>query len=279
MIWGLYNTVRSCLCPWTDVSTFKESFDSFSNLQITELDCIDKCVEAARNALPPSVFDLSEASQQMIDSQFNDFETALREASDLTASDRGSLNAKFRRRVGEVIAEKWTEHMAKSFDPIASISDHNDKASAALKWADCYFHGLTYLTNCESEFNTGISAACVATHASMTVIALNAHCHAEIQRRMETMHRQFEKNPAGFEKRMQGLKVKVDGEAEAVPIVDKEIEQLANDCAQGLVMHWPEIDEKKAFLQKCIWTKFSFRAFGLRDAEKLFTATLKAKSS
>jgi hypothetical protein len=261
------------------IYNFKECLAQYSNSLISENECIDKCLDAAKNTLLSANFDLSEMSRQAIDGQRIGFEIALKEDPYLTDEERAFQKAAFTSKLGEFVAEKWAVMMAKSFHPIASISDHQEKASAALKWADHYFEGLTYLRVCQNEFSTGISNNFIARHAAMTEVALNDHCHAEIQNRMATMQRQYEKNPVAFERRVQGAEVKVESEGEGILIVDKEIDQLANDCAQGLLMHWPEIDEKKAFLQKCIWTKFTFRTFHLNDTEKLFAAALKEKSS
>lgn len=256
---------------------FKKNLELFSALSLTEEQCIAACVKAVQNVLQSTNFDLSETSRQTIDAHLNDFESALKATPHLLVSEVGALKAEFGRKLGEVIAENWSKAMAQSFYPIASISDENERALAALKWVDQFYLGLAYLRKCESELDPGISGHFVDKHALKTELALDCYCHDEIQRRMQRMVRQFEKNPVEFEKRMQGIEVKVENESAGVPVVDKEIEQLANDAAQSLLIHWPEIEKNKALLKKCIWTKFSLQSLPLTSAQsvELFVAVLK----
>ena len=267
--------------PQTPKEVFKTSLSKFKDVDISEADCLKNCVEGVLKALKPAECDLSDTSQQLLDSYVSDFVNEVDTPSYLIGYEKGRLKVEFKKRLGEAITEKWAAVMAESFYRIPTISDQQEKIVAAQKWTHQYFIGVKYLTQCQDEGSSVIHGYFVGKLAAATQSAFHTHSHNEIQKRAETMKRQYENDPAGFAKRLEGLNVKVESE-EGTQIVDKEIEQLAKDCAQSLLMHWPNIDENVAFLKKSIWAGYTIVSMKLdildQDRQHLFAGALKKNS-
>ncbi len=257
----LLNSAQSYIWPIQQASVpkevFKESLLKLSESTLSPAQCVKTCVESV---LQPADCDLSNVSQQAIDSHIQHFCEAVQATRYLVVSEASELKANFKRDLGRAVGEKWAEAMAESFYSITCISDEKEKAVAAQKWTHRYFQGLDYLRRCECEFGTTITGEFVAKHAHMTSTALYAYSQHMIQNRMQTTMRHLEKDPAEFERRAKGIEVSVENESGSV-VIDKEVLQFAKDLARAVIMYWPELEENKKFLTNCIWKGYTIKSF------------------
>jgi hypothetical protein len=261
-ITGLFNSVKSHVCPIQQPRTRKEVFkESFLKLRDSTLsfeECVKTCVESV---LDPADCDLSDASRQVIDSHIQHFCEALHAIAYIVVSEPFELEASFKRELGRAVREKWAQGMAESFYPITWITEEKEKGVAAQKWTHSYFEGLDYLNRWDSELGTTMSREFVSKHLEITLIALDAYSRQMIQNRIQTRVRQFEKDPAAFERRGIGVEVVVEN-GHTRFLLDKETEQFVNDFASGVTMCWPEIEEKNKLLRMCIWHGFTIKLLG-----------------
>jgi hypothetical protein len=252
--------------PKVPLEVFKEklswlsALDDYSALSPLD-DCVNECIASVMEVLKPAHFDLSEASQKEILVFIEQFEA---EAVVLADEDeKREVILGFKTGLATEIEDKWTESMAQSFYPIPKISDENERARAAQTWTNNFFREMQFLNPSELfASNTSVSGRFVNTMANKTMLAFHVHAYDEIQNRMSTMVRLYEKDLAKFNEKIQEVEVKVEDEPGTV-IVDKQFEPLLKDAASALSGYWPEVEEGKDQLKKCIWNGFTLHDFKL----------------
>jgi hypothetical protein len=275
-IWGNHPQVQHT--P-TSTEIFKKHLSAFAAVSVDRRECIENCVQASKNMLQPADCDLSETSKAAIELHLENFNTAVDQTSYLTKDDAEDLKIRFKQSLCEVVVDKWADVVAKSFYPILSISDEQEKVVAAQKWTRQYFEGVDYF-NKWIGFFLFVRGEFVATLQQKTSLAFHTYSFEVIQKKMETMHTRAEKDPISFGRMMDEVEAKLEKDPTSLSVLEKEYVELAKALACCITHHWPDIDKKMDLLKKCIWSGYALQKFrtptpGHDISQRLFADTFK----
>jgi hypothetical protein len=251
---------------------FHENLLRFSWTSLSQQECVDKCIDSIKQTLQPSDYQLLDAGKQTIDAHIGNFIKAVEGTSRITTDQREALKIAFKSSLVQTIVKKWAEAAAKSFYPIPSITNENERVIAAQKWTHQLYDGIDYLAKCEDQ--SGSSLFYLQKIQEVIVQELCTYYHNETQRQSEAVLKRFEKNPVAFAKEMEHSFNKQDPNNEYV--------KLINDTANALVIHWPELETNCELMKKCIWHGYTLRQakISMLDSSNsltLFAETFKKK--
>ncbi len=250
LIWN--DTSGASSAPIDLEEVFRENLVNFSAVSIDQEECIANCVKSVEKVLQPEDCDLSEASQKVIESHLENFNTAVDETPYLTDTEIKLLKSAFRKTLCEVVEQKWAALMATSFYPIPSFSFKEEKIAAAQKWAHEFMLGVEYFNKWEGLY-TSIHSDFVAQLQRKTVSAFRTYSNEVTINKMKTMQAQMEKDPIAFAKRMEEVEVKVDGSPTSESIIDSECDEFAQILAESVTGYSGNDEKKVKQLSKCIW--------------------------
>lgn len=229
----------------------REQLSSFALMmsarQVSANQCIQNCIRSVEKLLSPSDCDLSISSQIKIESYLESFNTAVDETSYLTNLETAELKKAFKNEWHKVVEEEWRVIIAESFHPILSISADNKQVEAAQNWTQRYCVGLDYLNQWKG--NSALTEGFEAKLQEKILTAADVYLHDALDKKMELVGKQVEKNPKAFAEIMQRVQKK---DPTFLSSLEKEYVEFAKYSVDALMRFWPDIDKEKELLNACI---------------------------
>ncbi len=257
--------------PAQTSDAFHENLLRFSWTSLSQQECIDNCIASIKETLQSSDYHLLDAGKKTIDAHIGNFIKAVEGTPSIT-DQREALKIAFKSSLVQTIVKKWAEAAAKSFYRIPSITNENERVTAAQKWTHQLYDGIDYLAKCEDQ--SGSSLFYLQKIQGVIVQELRTYYHNETQRRSEAMLKRFEKNPGAFAKEMENSFNKNDPNNEYVKIL--------SDTVKAVLMHSRELETNCELMKKCFWNGNTLRQvkFSILDSshsQSLFTETFEKK--
>ena len=163
----------------------------------------------------------------------------------LDPKDIFSLKSGFQYLLVGSLEKIWVEVMAKSFYPVLTIYDRDEKVAAAQKWTFRYFEGVDYFN--QKEKNSTLSVEFVNRLQDKTVCVFGNRCNKEIRKKIGRIESLVKSDPDAFGERYEMLQLKYKENPSSLTDHELDYVRFLQRFKKGT---GPEVEQKVNLLKR-----------------------------